>query len=296
MELGAKHRQRRGTAAEILRDGAGFQAAQPNADAGRGGTDGLDEIDQGLAVFQVFAPGGDLDTRQDDLPISLRLQSGGLLRRLIQRQRANRSAGVGDDAVRAEVDAAVLHLQHGAGSLAHSAGRQHLEHPALEGTVNGFDVPLLLHCLLQQIDEAGAVTGPGDEVHVQLANILRMGLGIAAAQGRHRLRMVPPDTVEHLAGFLVADRRNGTAVDHIGVRRGGKIHHLMSPAPQLLLHGLGLVLIYFAPEGVNGNFHRGYSLRFHGNFYIINKIYVSKKESDFSMIFLLRYYYTFNFS
>ena len=68
--------------------------------------------------------------------------------------------------------------------------------------------------------------------------------------------MVPADTVQHLTGLLVADRRDGAAVHYVGVRLGGKGHHLMAPAAELLLHGLGLVLVHLASKGVNSNFHR----------------------------------------
>ena len=83
-----------------------------------------------------------------------------------------------------------------------------------------------------------------------------MGLGIAAANRHHGLRMLLFRPVDHLAGLLVADRRNGAGVHHVGVRRVCKVHDLMAPGPEGLLHGLGLVLIHFAPEGVNRNFHR----------------------------------------
>ena len=73
--------------------------------------------------------------------------------------------------------------------------------------------------------------------------------------------MFPADPVEHLAGLLVADRRDGAAVDDIGIRRVGEVHDLVSPAAQLLLHGLGLELVDLAAQGVNGNFH-GISLHF----------------------------------
>ena len=268
MELGAQVRQGGGTAAEVLRNGPGLQAAQPDTDAGGGGTDGLHQVDEGLAGFQVFAPGGNLNTCQNDLPVAVGGQARRLLRRLIQGERADRTAGVGDDAVGAEIDAAVLHLQHGPGPLAHAAGRQHLEHPAFKGLVDGLQMAFLRHRLLQKADEAGAVAGTGDQVHIQLPHIVRMGLGVAAADGHHSFRTLLFHPVDDLPGFLVADRRDGAGIHHIGVRSVGKVHHLMASGPEGLLHGLGLILIHLTSKGVNGNFH-GFSLHFSRLFYII---------------------------
>ena len=97
-----------------------------------------------------------------------------------------------------------------------------------------------------------------------------MGLGVAAAQRRHGVGMLPPDPVEHLPGLLVADGGDGTAVDDIGIRLLSKGHHLMAPCPEGLLDGLGLVLIHFASQGIDGNFH-GYSLRFRKILIIMNR-------------------------
>ena len=255
VELGTQVRQSGGPAAEVLRDRSRLQTAQADADAGGGGADGLHQVDEGLTRFQILAPGGNFDARQDDLPVAVGGEARRLLHRLFQGQGAHRAPGVGDDAVGAEVDAAVLHLQHGPGAVFHAAGGQHLEHPALEGLVDGLQAALLRHRLLQQADEAGAVAGAGDEVHVQFPHIVGVGLGVAAADGHHRAGVLPAGPVEHLPGLLVADRRDGAGVHHIGVRRVGKVHDLVAPGPERLLHGLGLVLIHFAPEGVNGNFH-----------------------------------------
>ena len=74
VELGAEVRQVRAAAAEILRDGAGLQTAQPDADAGSGGADGLNQIHKAQAVFQIRPPGGDLNAGQHDLPVARRGQ------------------------------------------------------------------------------------------------------------------------------------------------------------------------------------------------------------------------------
>ena len=256
MELWAEIRQGRRPAAEVLRDGPGLQAPQPDPDLRRGIADRLQQVDQRLTGLEVLAPGGDLDAGHHDLPVALRRQLAGLLRRRGDGQGPDPASGVGDDAVGAEVDAPVLHLQHGPGAALQAAGGQHLEHPPLKGLVDGLDMALLRRGLLQQPEEARPVAGAGDQVHPQLPHVVHMGLGVAAAHRHHGAGVLPLDAVDHLPGLLVADRRDGAGVHNVGVRLLPKGHDFVPPAPQFLLHGLGLVLVHLAAQGVDGNFHR----------------------------------------
>ena len=269
VELGAQVGQGRRPAAEVLRHRPGLQAPQPQPDLRRGGAQRLQQVDEGLAVFQVVAPGGNFNAGENDLPVSLRRQLPRLLHRLFQGQGPHRPPCVGNDAVGAEIHAAVLDFQHGPGAALHASGGQHLKGAALKGLVDGLQVLLSGGGLLQQGDEALPVAGAGDQVHPQLPDVLGVGLGIAAAHRHHRRRMLLLHPVDHLAGLLVADGGDGAGVHHVGVGLPGKIHHLMALGPEGLLHGLGLVLIHLAAQGVNGDFHR-FSLRFSNVSSIIN--------------------------
>ena len=261
VELRTKARQRRRTAAEVLRDGSGLQTAQPQPQLRRGGAERLHQVDKALAVFEIVPPRGDFDAGQNDLPIARRRQFPGPFHRCLQRQGTNGAPGIGDDAVRTEVDAPILHLQHGAGAALQPSRRENLKAPAVKGSVHGFHGPAILQLQLQKIEKAHPVAGSRDQVHVQLPHILRMSLGIASAHSHHCLRMFPPGAGKHLAGFLVADGGDRAGVDHIGIRAVGKGHDLVAPAAQFLFHGLGFVLIDFAAQRVNGDFH-GFSLLF----------------------------------
>ncbi|SCJ66884.1 Uncharacterised protein [uncultured Blautia sp.] len=95
-----------------------------------------------------------------------------------------------------------------------------------------------------------------------------MGLGIAAAHCHHGAGVLPLDAVDHLPGLLVADCRDGAGVHDIGIRLIGKLRERVPPCQQLLLHGLGLILVHLAAQGIDGNFH-GISLHFPQNLYII---------------------------
>ena len=58
-----------------------------------------------------------------------------------------------------------------------------------------------------------------------------------------------------LPGFFIADGGDGAGVDDVGVRRGLKVHQRVATPLKLLLHGLRLVLVDLAAEGVNSNSH-----------------------------------------
>ena len=169
-------------------------------------------------------------------------------------QGTHRPAGIGDDAVRAEVDAAVLHLQHGAGAFRHAACGQHLEFPAAQGVVQQRHLLLAAH-LLQQVQKCHAVAGTGDEIHVQPRRLLRVGLHVAAAGGHYRVGVQLPASPDHLPRLLVADGGDGAGVDDIDVRLFIKRHQRVAPAHQLLLHGLCFILIHLASQGIDSCLH-----------------------------------------
>ena len=56
--------------------------------------------------------------------------------RQVQRRGPHRTPGIGDDAVGAEIDAAVLNLQHGPGPLRQTAGGKDLKFPAPQGGID----------------------------------------------------------------------------------------------------------------------------------------------------------------
>ena len=81
--------------------------------------------------------------------------------------------GVRDDAVGAEVDAAVLDLQHGPSAALQAAGGQDLKGAAVEGVVQGGDGLALLPGALQQTGEAQPVPGAGHQIQFQAVHGVR---------------------------------------------------------------------------------------------------------------------------
>ena len=254
--MGAQVGQGGGPAAEVLRDGAGFQGAQPHPALRRGGAHRLHKVDQALPIFEIVSPGGDFDAGEHQLPVAHPGKALCLTGGLLQGKGADRPPGVGNDTVGAEVDAAILHLEHGPGAPFQAAGGQMLILAAAQGVVHPYHrVSAVGAEGLQRVQKAHAVGRAHDQIHPQGLHRLRIGLGVAAAHRHHRVGGALAGLPDHLAGFLVAHRRDGAGVDHIGVRRPVKGHQGVAPAGELRLHRLRLVLVDLAAQGVDSNSH-----------------------------------------
>ena len=255
VELGAEVGEPGGPAAEILRHGAGLQTTQPQAHLSRRLRHRLQQVDEAAAVLEILSPRGDLDAGKDHLPVALPPQLLRLAHRLLQRQGPHRPPCIGDDAVGAEVDAAVLHLQHGPCPGRHAPGGQHLEGAAAQGLIHRHTAAVILRRLLQQGQKLHPVAGAADEVDAQLLSLRGVGLHIAAAGSHHGLGIAALGPADHLPGFFIADGGDGAGIDDVGIRRGLKVHQRVATPLKLLLHGLRLILVDLAAEGVNSNSH-----------------------------------------
>ena len=146
-----------------------------------------------------MAVGGNFNARGHKLAVALRAQGTHLLRRLVHRQRAHGAARVGNDAVSAEVHAAVLDLEHRAGAVRHAARRQHLERAAAQRVVDVRDRLARFHGLLQPVKESRAVVRAHQKVDAEALCLLLVRLDVAAAGGDHRVGTILLRAADHLA-------------------------------------------------------------------------------------------------
>ena len=132
--------------------------------------------------------------------------------------------------------------------------------PPLKGRVHGLQGGLALPLpdgLFQKTQKAHAVPGARQHVGPQGPGLGGVGLGPAAAHGHHGPRVLPAGPVDGLAGLLVPGGGDGAGIDNVGVCLLAEGDRLVAPGPELLLHGLGLVLVHLAAKGVDGDFHSG---------------------------------------
>ena len=238
----------RGAAAEILGDHRGLQGTQADAHVPRLGRHRLDHVGKAGSARQVHPIGGHLDAGEHQLPVALLPDARRLGGGVGQRQAPQAAPGVGDDAVGAEVDAAVLDLQHGPGAAVHGPRGQLFQAPAQEGLVDAPGPLPLRHGLLHRRHEVHPVSGAEKHAGADLLGVLGAQLGVAAADRHHRAGVFVPQAADGLAGFAPALGGDGAGVDDHRVRHlaggGGQMPVLLEPG----LHGLGLKLVDLAAE------------------------------------------------
>ena len=98
----------------------------------------------------------------------------------------------------------------------------------------------------QELDELLPSGAAGNDVHAQRGDVLRVKLGIAAADADERLRVFTPQAADERAVFAVGHGRDGAGVDDIGVAGGVIRAERVPQRRELPLHGLRLILVYLA--------------------------------------------------
>ena len=241
--------------AEFSGDDARLQRPQPDADLRHSLAQRRQKSRQPRLPRQVPAPGGDLDARNHDLPVAPVRQFPGLRHGHVQRCGPDRTTGVRDDAVGAEIRTAVLNLQHGTGPFLQPSGGQDLKLPAPQRSVHFFLLFPAIQGFQQHFHEFFPTGAAPQNVHAQGFQVLGGVLGIAPAHGQQGLWMLPAATAQHGPALFVGHGGNGAGVDHIGVAVPLESADLLTPLKQKALHSLGLILIHLAAQGVKSKFH-----------------------------------------
>ena len=212
------------------------EGAEPELHVRLRGQQLLQQLGERHLRLEVLAVGRDLDAGQHDLVHARVSQPRRLLERLLDRQRAHPPSRIRNDAVGAEVVAAVLDLEQRARAAVRDTGRQSLKAAVLA----------LMHLyslsadgLLAQVDHLRPIPGTADEVDLAGgADTLRVGLCKAAARRDNRVRIVSPQLVERADVLMVGHRCYRTGVDDHGVCV--LIHDLMSARLRQLTERLRL--------------------------------------------------------
>ena len=246
MELMAQIGQRRQPSAKLLGDNSGFQRTQAHPKLRHRLTDGFNQpCHLGLAR-QIHSPAGNFDACHHNFPVPPSSQILGLLHRQLHRSRANRPPGVGDNTVGTEIDAAVLHFQHGPGPLFQAAGGQNFKFSPAQSIVQAFQMGAVFQCLEHLLHKSLPSAAAADDVYPKLTHILRRVLAVAAADADHRFGVVPAAPADYRPVFLVRHCGYGAGIDDITVTDLVKRHNFMAFFCQKSLHCLGFVLICFA--------------------------------------------------
>ena len=245
-------------AAELLRDDGGLERSEAQTQARRGLGGGDDGVRKVRLPLEVLPVGRDLDPGEDELAVALGIEGRALRRDLPKRKGADAAARVGDDAVGAEIVAAVLNLEHGAGAPGDGARRQRLEHAALERIVHeGLKLPRL-EGLDDVRDKGVLIAAAMHDVGADGLRVFGAELAPAAADSRQCAGMLLAQTADRLAGFAPALRRDGAGVDDDEIDRLPVGCGLKALRLQEGLYGLRLVLVDLTAESgynVSHNFH-----------------------------------------
>ena len=250
---------RGGAAAEVLRDDRRLKGTQAQTHLRRGRGNRLHSVGQCQRARQIPAVGRDLDAGQHQLPVALGGQMRRLTRHFIQRQAADAAARIRDDAVGAEIVAAVLNLQHRARAAVGRARRQRLKVKALERIIHARDGRVLTECAQNVIHERLLAAAAVHHVGTDGRRVLRAELRPAAAHGAQRLRVFLAQFADHLARLAPALRRDGAGVDddqvdRFAVRRGRKAVRV-----QERFDRLRFILVDLAAEGGYNVVHKNIS-------------------------------------
>ena len=243
MEVGTYLPRGGNAAGKIIGNDRRLQRTQAQTHIGCRFRNGLDTVGQSDVLPQILAIGGDFNARDHQLTVAFRFQLGSLLLYLGNGQGAHTTAGIGNDAVGAEVHAAVLDLQHGAGTSADSTCGQFFEVHTAEGVVDAAGGLLFQYRSFDGIDESMLI--PCAEYHVaaDVRRVVGAQLAPAAADNSGRLGMAGRQVADSLAALSAAFRCDRTGIDDDGIGLLTFCGSAMAPLSQHGFDGLCFVLI-----------------------------------------------------
>ena len=314
MEVGADLVQGGELPDEALRHDPGLQRAHADPLQPPDGTEPAQERQEGFARpervkpdravrTEIEAVGAHMDPGQHDLPDAACDQVSHLLQDILRLPAADAAARVGDDAVAAELVAAVLDLDVGPGvsRVRQPHGfilrrRGQVLPPGGLALRHGLR---LLRCPLSGSSRAAgsalcpaghSLLPPGqiscqDVPDLRLAVVadhqidrfvplhpVRVGLHIAAHGDDHRVRVLLFGPVQHLAALAVRNVGHRAGVDHIDIRPLVKGDFEIALVPQDLAHDIQFIAVDLAAQVVKSGLFHHFSHRL--DFYLCKIIIV----------------------
>ena len=182
-----------------------------------------------------------------------------LPRHFIRRKTADAAARIRDDAIGAEVVAAVLDLEHRARAAIGSAGRQRLKVKAPERIIDAGDGRMLTKCAQNIIHERLLAAAAVHDIGADGGGILGAELRPAAAHGAQCLRVLLAQLADHLARLAPAFRRDGAGIDDDQVDRVTLPCGRKSVRVQQRFDRLRFILVDLAAEGGYNIVHKNIS-------------------------------------
>ena len=196
-----------------------------------------------------------MDARQHDL---LEPHGDELLRlaaHVLRLARLDRAARVRNDAVRAEILTAVLDLEEGARALRAVVERDVLERLCLHDVRDRTLDAILVHGLLDVVDDVGALLRAEHDAHaLDGPDLLRCNLCVATADSHDGLRVLTVCAADDLAALAVAKARDRARVDDVDVSTCIKRHDFIAALLEEAFHRLCLELIDLTAKCGQSNF------------------------------------------
>ena len=98
-------------------------------------------------------------------------------------------------------------------------------------------------------------------VHVELADLVRAALRIAAAHADHGVGVQLAHAPDGVAGLFIGHGCDGTGVDNVAVADLVKAAERMAALHEQLLHGLRFILVDLTAERITSKFHKTTKIR-----------------------------------
>ncbi len=218
----------------------------------------LHEIDDSQRRIQIRAVCSQMDPGQHDLPVPGDYQILRFLNHMVQKTTATAPAKARNHTVRAELIAAILDLDHGAGLTFRMSCRYLFILPAPAYSNHGVNRLPGSDDIFHQVDNPSSAGGA--DYHIHPRNSCHFGgclLSVAPHGDHSGLRIASDSASDHLTRFFRPGTGDTAGVDHIDIGLFIKADYPIAALAEHARHGLGLIGVNLTPQC-----HKGCSFGF----------------------------------